>query len=710
MSERGNFGRCDFRYPKPLPLRNIHRGLTGGMKFAKAGIVAAVLLGVIAGAAAAQMNPSSYPSPTIFVDNSYYVTAYPVGGGDAPVVVPTNMANPSSIARDASGRIYVTNSTTNTVTIYPANANGNVPPIAVIGGSDTELSSPSAIALDASGKIYVVNSALLVEGNIAVYPPLGTSTGILNEAPIADITGSSTQFSFPSGIALDSNGNIFVANNEGGPGFQGSITEYPAGATGNVAPIATITGSATGLAGPLGIALDSAGNIYVANQYVAGSSSPDNDSSITVYSAGSNGDAAPIATIGGRNTGLENLNGIAVDSSRNLYVTAATNDVGPKINVYPAGSDGNVSPDAVITGASSQLEGPGIAVDSAGRIYVSNLRGGTDQLGSIVVYPPGSSGDAVPVATITSNLTGLSGASGLALDSVGNIYVANGSDVSGEGGSIAIYPAGSYADGPAMATIAGEDTKLDDPFGIALDPRGDVFALNSKKAVTVYPAGSVGNATPSARIEIGSSAHGRPTGIAVDRRGDLYVANYPSTKCFRESCYETSPGNVTVYSAGSDGAAKPEAVISGPDTKLNTPSAIAVDSSRNIYVVDDGPLKCTTCGCFPTRRASVSVYAPDSKGNATPISTIQGVNTGFGWPYGIAVDPSGNVYVLNGPRFAFRRSPDGVCSGVGASLGDPILIFAAGSHGNVAPIGSIGGSSSGLNLFPSGIAIGPGGP
>jgi sugar lactone lactonase YvrE len=682
------------------------------MRFVPLAAIAAILLGTLRVAsvcsAGAGTTPSAVPSATIFVDNSYYVTAYPVIGGDgAPIVVPTNMANPDGIARDANGRIYVTNYTTNTVTIYPANANGNVPPVAVIGGSDTQLLNPTSIALDTNGKIYVVTN---FESSIAVYPPLGASTGILNEAPIADITGSNTQFRFPHAIALDSQGNIFVANGEGGPGFHGSVTVYPAGSTGNVAPIVTITGSATALASPLGIALDSAGNIYVANQYVAGGISSSNDSSITVYPAGSNGNVAPISTIAGSNTGLENLSGIALDSSRNLYVTASTTGVGPKINVYPAGSSGNASPNAIITGSATQLEGPGIAVDSGGRIYVSNLRGGTDQLGSITVYPPGSTGDAVPSATITSNLTGLNGASGLALDSVGNIYVANGSDVTGEKGSIAIYPAGSYAAGPLVAMIDGANTRLDNPFAIALDPKRDIFVLNSNKTVTVYPTGSVGNVIPNARIDVGNGAHNRPTGIAVDHRHNLFVANYPGVKCSRRSCFQTSPGNVAVYHANSDGAAIPDAVITGPNTRLNTPSAIAVDRSGNIYVADDGPLKCTRCGCFPTGRANVSVYAAGSSGDASPLATIQGSNTGFGWPYGITLDPDGNIYVLNSPKFDFSGGP-GFCIGIGQNNGAPILIFAAGSHGNVTPIGGLGGPSSGLNdFFASGIAIGPAGP
>ena len=75
-----------------------------------------------------------------------------------------------------------------------------------------------------------------------------------------------------------------------------SILVYAPGASGNATPTATIAGSNTGLTGSYGIALDGAGNLYVANAGVP--------YSITVYAAGASGNAPPTATIAGGNTGL----------------------------------------------------------------------------------------------------------------------------------------------------------------------------------------------------------------------------------------------------------------------------------------------------------------------------------------------------------------------------------------------------------------------
>jgi hypothetical protein len=116
------------------------------------------------------------------------------------------------------------------------------------------------------------------------------------------------------------------------------------------------------------LALDAAGNIYVTNDRAS--------NSITVYPAGSKGDVAPKAIISGSNTGLSTPRGIAIDSSGNIYVANASdgvvldgveediNETGPAtITVYPPGSNGNVKPFKTITGPLTSLAHPeGIAI------------------------------------------------------------------------------------------------------------------------------------------------------------------------------------------------------------------------------------------------------------------------------------------------------------------------------------------------------------
>jgi hypothetical protein len=115
--------------------------------------------------------------------------------------------------------------------------------------------------------------------------------------------GSNTGLAFPVGIAVDTSGIIYVAN-----AATDAITEYAKNSSGNVSPINTISGPSTGLNTPFGIALDSSGLIYVAN---AGGYEG-NNVSVTVYAANATGNAIPVTTIAGSLTQLARPHGVAV--------------------------------------------------------------------------------------------------------------------------------------------------------------------------------------------------------------------------------------------------------------------------------------------------------------------------------------------------------------------------------------------------------------
>ena len=172
--------------------------------------------------------------------------------------------------------------------------------------------------MDAANKLYVLNEfgGTGNASSITTYPP-GADGNVAPEATIADGASKRTQLNSPAGLALDAAGNIYVTNDGG----SNSITIYAAGSSGDVAPKAIISGSDTGLSTPRGIAIDSNGNIYVANArdgVVTDESEDDSDSSqnapatITVYPRGSNGNVKPIATITGPLTSLAHPEGIAI--------------------------------------------------------------------------------------------------------------------------------------------------------------------------------------------------------------------------------------------------------------------------------------------------------------------------------------------------------------------------------------------------------------
>jgi len=295
-------------------------------------------------------NTGPSPSSTLlYVANqtSNAVTAYaPDGNGDvAPSVTiagaSTGLDQPLGIVRDATGRLYVTTFNPRSVRVFAAGGNGNVAPIRVITGTNTHLGQAIGLALDATGRLYVSNGG----DTITIYAAGATG----NVAPVAMIAGSNARLSGPYGIAFDATGRLYVAN-----ALTNRLTIYAQNASGNMAPVDTIVGASTQLNGPAGLAFDAGGRLFVSN---ANGTSP--NQRITVYSAGASGNATPIAIIMGANTGLDSPVGIVVDPSGKLYVaSAAFGSHQYKVAVYAAGANGNVAPTAIIAGPTTGLSAP----------------------------------------------------------------------------------------------------------------------------------------------------------------------------------------------------------------------------------------------------------------------------------------------------------------------------------------------------------------
>jgi sugar lactone lactonase YvrE len=611
---------------------------------------------------------SAESTPTLFVTDgcSKAVTAYPAASnGDISPLAPTpsGLSQPQFVATDKNGNIYATNLCTKTVTIYAEGSKGNTAPTAIIGGSNTGLNSPEGIAVDSGGNIYVVD---LNAESVFIYPPLGSNTGSLNEAPTATISGDNTLLNAPVGIAVDSSSNIYVADSG-----SGSVDVYPALGknTGslNEVPTATISGSNTGLNSPQDLALDSDRNIYVATG---------NGAEVLVYSAGSSGNVSPLATIKGGDTDLINPVGIALDSGDKIYVV----DSGALgVLVYPplGSSTGPIdeAPTVTISGNKTGLDGPqGIALDSSRNIYLA------DSVDSkVTVYSPvgsstGSLNEAPSSSISTTMTTGVIYPQGIALDSSSNIYVAD-----SDGVDVSIYPAGSNGNTAPLATISGINTGLVEPQGVALDSSSNIYVVDLSRSVFVYPplghSAGLLNEIPTATISGGSTGLTDPAAIALDSSRNIYVADSGTASVYIYPALGRSTGTL-------DEA--PTATISGGSTGLIHPQGIVLDSNRNIYVSDCGD-------CIGNGTANVFVYPPlgSSTGmlNEAPTATIAGSNTGLVYPVGIALDSTANIYVddlfaidvyvyppLGTSTGVLDESPSAIIGGPQTELGEPLFI------------------------------------
>jgi streptogramin lyase len=221
---------------------------------------------------------------------------------------------------------------------------------------------PFGVAVDSSGNIYVADS-----NNYAIKRM---------DANGNNITTLGSDFTYPQGITVDSSGNIYVAD------VSNDVIRRM-DANGN-----NITTLGSGFDGPFGVAVDSSGNIYVADTY---------NNVIKRMDANGNN----ITELG---SGLLMPFGVAVDSSGNIYVADTYNNVIKKMD-----TNGNN-----ITILGSDFEMPyGIAVDSSGNIYVAD----TD---NNAIKRMDASGN-----NITTLGSGFKEPCGVAVDSNGNIYVAD---------------------------------------------------------------------------------------------------------------------------------------------------------------------------------------------------------------------------------------------------------------------------------------------
>ena len=306
--------------------------------------------------------------------------------------------------------------------------------------------------------------------------------------------------------------------------------------------------------------------------YVANASYP--TGSVTVYSKHADGNVAPVQTISGSNTGLVQPEGITVDDAGKLYVSDffgshGKSDGGPSqqgaVFVFAAKANGNVKPIATIHDG---LNYPyGVALDRTGNLYVANFQGC-----DITVY---AARTYKLIRTITSaGSYGLCYIDGIALDGAGNTYVVDtpysDHDVSSYSGFILVFGPGANGRVLPIRVIAGPLTKLTASYGIAANSRGEIYVTNYAQKppnpeILVFAAGATGNVKPVRSIR-GPMTQLFGTGIALNSRGTIFIANDPFS----------GTGSITAYRRRARGDVAPIREVSGNNTGLDMPSAVAI--------------------------------------------------------------------------------------------------------------------------------------
>jgi sugar lactone lactonase YvrE len=277
------------------------------------------------------------------------------GAGNNGGVSAKSLHDPDGIAVDSSGNLYVADQQNSRVLYYPAGSTTATRVYGQMGSftggagnnggiSANSLSAPYGLALDSSGDLYVADF-----GNYRVlYYPSGSTTATrvygqggsftTNTANNGGISANS--LNLPIAVVLDSNGNLYVADQS-----NNRVLFYPSGSTtatqvyGQAGSFTTKTSdnggvTANSLSFPNGVALDSSGNLYVADGtnsrvlfYLSGSTT-----ATRVYGQGGSFTTATANNGGISADSLDQPWAVALDSSGNFYATDLLNN---RVLIYP---------------------------------------------------------------------------------------------------------------------------------------------------------------------------------------------------------------------------------------------------------------------------------------------------------------------------------------------------------------------------------------
>jgi sugar lactone lactonase YvrE len=289
--------------------------------------------------------------------------------------------------------------------------------------------TPRGVAVDSAGNIYVVDGDNSTIGKIAPSRVVSTLAGMAGTPGIVDGTGSNARFSILRGAAVDSDGNVYVADSytirkittEG----VVSTLAGKAGASG----IADALGSKARFSVPCGVAVDGAGNVYVADMYTIRKIT---SAGMVSTLAGTPRHAGSTDGVGARVRFSDQAKGVAVDNVGNVYVADTANDVIRKI-----APEGTVSTFAGMVGHTGSDNGPGsnarfyrpqgITVDSAGNIYVADTDNNTIRKitpAGVVNTMAGADGQSGNADGTGSNAR-FDHPQAITVDGRGNLYVAD---------------------------------------------------------------------------------------------------------------------------------------------------------------------------------------------------------------------------------------------------------------------------------------------
>jgi hypothetical protein len=480
----------------------------------------------------------------------------------------------------------------------------------------TQPTAPAQTCTVANGAGTVATVA--VTGIVVSCGPIALLSGALGGKGNRDDVGSDARFNGPIGLAVDRNGNVYVTdyNNE-------TIRKITPGGEVKTVAGTGVFGSADGIRTgasfgyPLGIAIGGAGNVYVADSGNGTVRMITADSMVSTL-AGSAGQLAYVDAKG-NNARFDHPWGLAADGAGNVYVADAKENVIRKI-----------TPQGDVTTVAGDKTGVAGSKDGAGGVAQFNNPSGVAIDGQDILYVADTGNNTIRKITPNGNDVNVSTLAGTA------------------------RPDGGFADDPSGT---GAAARFSAPYSVAVDATGNLYVADARnnvirkitpnKVVTTL-AGTAG--TPGDIDGAGAAARfSVPSGVATDTGGNVYVADN-----LNNSIRKITPAGAVTTLAGLTAQSGSVNGIGGA-ARFNNPTGLAVDAAGTVYVADTGnqTIRKVAAGAVVTTLAGVGGMSGYS--DTAPAL--------FASPAGLATDAAVNVYVGDAVNSAVRKiSPTGTVS------------------------------------------------
>jgi len=580
---------------------------------------------------------------------------------------------------------------------------GGAPPPAPAPGLTASIGRPQGTATDLAGNLYFtsLNCVFKLDLHGVVTLIAGTSrlgySGDGGAATLAQLNG-------PNGVAVDSAGNVFVAD-----GGNWRVRKISNGVITTVVGNGTYGSSGDGgsatsaqLELPNGLAIDGLGNLFIADFSANRIRKVANGIITTVAgngTAGFSGDGGS-----GASAELSQPQFVAVDPSNNLYIADTGNNRVRKVSaggiistlagVGTAGYSGDGGP-----AANAQLQGPqGVAVDQAGNVFIAdsnNYRIRKVSPAGVISTVVGNGGNGTTGDGGPATSASINGSAGISVDTTGNIFLASyySSTIREISNGVINTVAGTGA------LFSGDNgaapsAQLGNPGGVAVDKSGNLFIADGNSRVRKVAANGIittvaGNGSCCGGVLSGVPALGpnvSPQRVTVDGSGNLYITDFFS------AVRKISNGTITTVAGngqsgfGGDGGTATSAQIA------STPGGVAVDNLGNVYFADTGNnrVRKVSNGIISTVAGNGTAGFTGDNGPATAAE--------LSVPVGVAVDTAGNLYIADAQNNRIRK-----VTFSGNSTSGIITTFAG--NGTAAFSGDNGLATSAQLQYPTGVAV-----